>query len=106
MESKGVKTVAILLIVGVALYAVYQVFRNTQLAGIGALPGTTTANLTGVPGVSEFPEYSPTSATPQALASVAATNLAEYTPAFGSLGGNTADSEGDTADYTDMDYED
>jgi hypothetical protein len=105
MEEKAVKTLAIVLVAGVALYAVYELFKGTSVAALGATPGTTTANLTSVPGVSSFPIYAPTSATPQAIASAASANLAEYSPAFGLSNSPSSDTLGGT-DYDDLDMTD
>jgi predicted permease len=102
MEEKAVKTLAVVAVLAIAAYALYKLFENTQLAAIGATPGTTTANLASVPGVSVFQIFAPTSATPQAIASAAAQNLAEYTPAFGESNSPTSETLGST-DYNDLD---
>jgi hypothetical protein len=100
MEEKSVKTVAFALVVIVAAYAVYKLFEGSSILGGLGSPGLTTSNLTSIPGVSQFPVTAPTSATPQALASVASSTLAEYSPAFGS---SANPSSSDETDYDDLD---
>jgi len=103
MEEKSVKTIAVVVVVGIALYAIYELFSGSQVfSGLGA-PGQITANLSSIPGVPGFRITAPTSATPQALASTATGVLAEYAPAFGPGENTTSSSE---TDYTDLDYSD
>jgi hypothetical protein len=105
MEETTVKTLAIVLVAGVALYAVYKMFEGNGLLSSISTPGSTTPNLTSIPGV---PSYSGgagayASATPGALAASATSTLSEYAPAFGS-GENTSSS--DETDYDDLDFSD
>jgi hypothetical protein len=103
MEEKTVKTLAIVLVSAIALYAVYKIFEGSPIFSSLGTPGATTPNLTSIPGV---PAYSATGyavAAPQQLASAASGVLADYSPAFGSSANPTSSSE---TDYSDIDFSD
>jgi|SRR5580698_5056575 hypothetical protein len=94
MESKSVKTVAMFLVGGVILYALYQIFEGNSIFGGISTPGSVTSNLGSIPGVPGYSVTAPTSATPQAVASEASSLFSEFSPAFGG-DTNTPDSTGD-----------
>jgi len=78
------KTFAILLVVGIGGYAVYDLFKNNKLfAAAGTQPGTISRVGTSVPGVPIYSAIGTTASNLAGTVTEAQTAVTDFTAAFG-----------------------